>query len=201
MRKKLSFCNEWWWSHIHSWNYQFCHGKQAWNGYKQVFFFGQVMRKYGNLACVWVCASAYLTIWKLWNKKKSFKGFLSCNKILGICHVLIFYLLLRYSDGVTWHDVACYRKKPFACEDSDVLMRRARAINPAITLWTAKGAEATKKTTLKTFSVDQVQGSQLMALSCAMWAANNGRVQCEPQIMDLCSVSRKKNRQYAVRAA
>ncbi len=27
---------------------------------------------------------------------------------------------------MTWHDVACYRKKPFACEDSDVLMRRAR---------------------------------------------------------------------------
>lgn len=37
-----------------------------------------------------------------------------------------------YGDGVAWHDTACYRKKPFICEDSDVLMRRARALNPQI---------------------------------------------------------------------
>ena len=40
-----------------------------------------------------------------------------------------------YGDGITWHDTACYRKKPFMCEDSDVLIRRARALNPTSFLW------------------------------------------------------------------
>merc|ERR1712203_1236874 len=27
-----------------------------------------------------------------------------------------------YSDGVKWHDIACYHTKPFICEDSDQLL-------------------------------------------------------------------------------
>ena len=38
-----------------------------------------------------------------------------------------------YDDGITWHDAACYKKKDFMCEDSEVLMRRAKALNPNIT--------------------------------------------------------------------
>ncbi len=35
-----------------------------------------------------------------------------------------------FDDGVAWHDAACYRPKPFICEDSDVLVKRARALSP-----------------------------------------------------------------------
>nr|QIE05466.1 C-type lectin 2 [Portunus trituberculatus] len=28
-----------------------------------------------------------------------------------------------YNDGIKWHDIACYHKKPFICEDSDELLR------------------------------------------------------------------------------
>nr|ADD24198.1 L-selectin [Lepeophtheirus salmonis] len=27
-----------------------------------------------------------------------------------------------YNDGIVWHDIACYHKKPFVCESSDQLM-------------------------------------------------------------------------------
>lgn len=37
-----------------------------------------------------------------------------------------------YNDGVRWHDTACYRKMPFICEDSENMMRRARALNPNV---------------------------------------------------------------------
>ena len=39
-----------------------------------------------------------------------------------------------YNDGIAWHDSACYHKKPFLCEDSDPLMRKARKLNPLVTL-------------------------------------------------------------------
>ena len=39
-----------------------------------------------------------------------------------------------YDDGLTWHDAACFRKKPFICEDSEVLMRRARRLSPGLRL-------------------------------------------------------------------
>jgi len=39
-----------------------------------------------------------------------------------------------YNDGIAWHDSACYHKKPFICEDSDPLMRKARKLNPLVTL-------------------------------------------------------------------
>ena len=39
-----------------------------------------------------------------------------------------------YHDGIAWHDAACYHKKPFICEDSDNLMRRARNLSPNIVL-------------------------------------------------------------------
>ena len=39
-----------------------------------------------------------------------------------------------YNDGIAWHDSACYRKKPFLCEDSDPLMRKARNLNPLVTI-------------------------------------------------------------------
>ena len=35
-----------------------------------------------------------------------------------------------YKDGVTWHDIACYHKKPFVCEDSDELIEFMRQTNP-----------------------------------------------------------------------
>ena len=28
-----------------------------------------------------------------------------------------------YQDGIKWHDIACYHKKPYICEDSDLLIR------------------------------------------------------------------------------
>lgn len=28
-----------------------------------------------------------------------------------------------YKDGIKWHDIACYHKKPFVCEDSDQLLQ------------------------------------------------------------------------------
>ena len=28
-----------------------------------------------------------------------------------------------YKDGIAWHDIACYHKKPFVCEDSDELLK------------------------------------------------------------------------------
>lgn len=37
-----------------------------------------------------------------------------------------------YGDGIKWHDSACYHKKPFICEDSEPLMRRARKLNTKI---------------------------------------------------------------------
>ncbi len=31
-----------------------------------------------------------------------------------------------------WHDIACYHKKPFVCEDSDTLMEFAKQTSPAL---------------------------------------------------------------------
>ena len=39
-----------------------------------------------------------------------------------------------YDDGVAWHDTACYHKKPFICEDSEPMMRKARNLSPNIIL-------------------------------------------------------------------
>ena len=35
-----------------------------------------------------------------------------------------------YADGAVWHDIACYHKKWFVCEDSDALMEFARTTSP-----------------------------------------------------------------------
>jgi len=35
-----------------------------------------------------------------------------------------------YTDGVVWHDIACYHKKPFVCEDSDELLEYMRQAHP-----------------------------------------------------------------------
>lgn len=35
-----------------------------------------------------------------------------------------------YKDGVVWHDIACYHKKPFVCEDSDELLEYMRQVHP-----------------------------------------------------------------------
>lgn len=35
-----------------------------------------------------------------------------------------------YSDGVVWHDIACYHKKSFICEDSDELLEYMRQAHP-----------------------------------------------------------------------
>lgn len=35
-----------------------------------------------------------------------------------------------YKDGIVWHDIACYHKKPFVCEDSDELLEYMRQSNP-----------------------------------------------------------------------
>ena len=43
-------------------------------------------------------------------------------------------LFFRYNDGISWHDTACFRKKSFICEDSEVLMRRARMLSPTVVL-------------------------------------------------------------------
>ena len=34
-----------------------------------------------------------------------------------------------YNDGVSFHDIACYHKKPVICEDSKVLLDYARAVS------------------------------------------------------------------------
>merc|ERR1711884_654378 len=39
-----------------------------------------------------------------------------------------------YSDGVAWHDIACYHPKPFMCEDSDALLDYVAATNEGIEL-------------------------------------------------------------------
>ena len=39
-----------------------------------------------------------------------------------------------YGDGVVWHDIACYHKKPFVCEDDDNLIKFIEQSNPGITL-------------------------------------------------------------------
>jgi len=39
-----------------------------------------------------------------------------------------------YSDGVVWHDIACYHPKPFMCEDSDALLDYVAATNEGIQL-------------------------------------------------------------------
>jgi hypothetical protein len=35
-----------------------------------------------------------------------------------------------YKDGVVWHDIACYHKKSFVCEDSDQLLEYMRQTHP-----------------------------------------------------------------------
>jgi len=35
-----------------------------------------------------------------------------------------------YGDGVVWHDIACYHKKSFVCEDSDELLEYVRQSHP-----------------------------------------------------------------------
>ncbi len=35
-----------------------------------------------------------------------------------------------YGDGIVWHDIACYHKKPFVCEDSDELLEFMRQKHP-----------------------------------------------------------------------
>jgi len=39
-----------------------------------------------------------------------------------------------YSDGIKWHDIACYHPKPFMCEDSDALLDYVAATNEGIEL-------------------------------------------------------------------
>jgi hypothetical protein len=34
-----------------------------------------------------------------------------------------------YEDGIKWHDIACHHRKPFVCEDSDVLLYAAHLSN------------------------------------------------------------------------
>ncbi len=34
-----------------------------------------------------------------------------------------------YEDGIKWHAIACYHRKPFICEDSEQLLDFARATN------------------------------------------------------------------------
>lgn len=34
-----------------------------------------------------------------------------------------------YNDGIKWHDIACYHKKPFVCEDSDLLIQYIEAVH------------------------------------------------------------------------
>jgi hypothetical protein len=34
-----------------------------------------------------------------------------------------------YDDGIKWHDIACHHRKPFICEDSDVLLHAAHLSN------------------------------------------------------------------------
>ncbi|CAL4162018.1 unnamed protein product, partial [Meganyctiphanes norvegica] len=39
-----------------------------------------------------------------------------------------------YNDGIKWHDIACYHKKPFVCEDNDLLLQSVAQTNPLINL-------------------------------------------------------------------
>jgi len=39
-----------------------------------------------------------------------------------------------YNDGLAWHDVACHHVKPWVCEDSDELLRFARANHPGVNI-------------------------------------------------------------------
>ena len=39
-----------------------------------------------------------------------------------------------YSDGVEWHDSACYRAKQWLCEDSDKMVDRAKKIHPGLVI-------------------------------------------------------------------
>jgi hypothetical protein len=39
-----------------------------------------------------------------------------------------------YSDGVAWHDIACYHKKHFVCEDNPVLIKYMEDKNPGLSL-------------------------------------------------------------------
>lgn len=39
-----------------------------------------------------------------------------------------------YGDGVVWHDIACYHKKPFVCEDNDSLIKFIEQSNPGVKL-------------------------------------------------------------------
>ena len=39
-----------------------------------------------------------------------------------------------YSDGVKWHDIACYHTKPFICEDSDQLLEYVQTSSPDLEL-------------------------------------------------------------------
>lgn len=39
-----------------------------------------------------------------------------------------------YKDGIKWHDIACYHKKPFVCEDSELLLNYIRSQNRGISL-------------------------------------------------------------------
>ena len=39
-----------------------------------------------------------------------------------------------YADGVVWHDIACYHKKYFVCEDSPKLLDFVRSKNPELQL-------------------------------------------------------------------
>ena len=34
-----------------------------------------------------------------------------------------------YKDGITWHDIACYHRKPVFCEDNSALLQYARAVS------------------------------------------------------------------------
>uniref|UniRef100_A0A6A7FTG8 C-type lectin n=1 Tax=Hirondellea gigas TaxID=1518452 RepID=A0A6A7FTG8_9CRUS len=34
-----------------------------------------------------------------------------------------------YNDGIKWHDIACYHKKPYICEDSDLLIEYIEAVH------------------------------------------------------------------------
>jgi len=39
-----------------------------------------------------------------------------------------------YGTLVKWHDIACYHKKPFICEDNDLLLQYVQQTNPGIQL-------------------------------------------------------------------
>ncbi|XP_076041564.1 C-type lectin domain-containing protein slf [Oratosquilla oratoria] len=39
-----------------------------------------------------------------------------------------------YQDGIKWHDIACYHKKPFICEDNDDLLNFIAHENPSLRL-------------------------------------------------------------------